>query len=730
MVQSQELKRYFYLFLRWWWLIVLCAALGAGAAYAYSLQITPVYSATATLRVQIGASSTDARNVYYIEPLANAHSQMLTGRPVMRAVVDRLRMSMAPEELAGMIKVQQVPEAGLIRLSVTHIDPVQAAQIANAVAEAYIAYTEALQQGRYAEYLDGVQAQMVEMAALIESTSAAIAALGTPVTNQEQAELARLETTLAGYRNTHAMLWNNYEDMRLTATLSSDSVVLFEPAEAPQAPDGTGTRQNTLLAGAVGAMLAVGVAFLVEYLDETLKTPDDIREALDLNTLGVIGRLGRGEGERIVAEHPRSPVSEAYRRLRTNVRFTSLDAPLRTLLVTSPGVTEGKSITVANLATAMAQAGLKVAVVDADLRRPRQHKMFNLASSQGLTQSLLDGRLNGNVCPVQDTEGLAVLPSGELPPNPAELLGSQRMHALLEELTAHADVVLVDSPPLLPVTDAAVLAQNVDGVLLVIDAGRTRRSAAQQAVESLRQVGAHLLGAVLNGVPTRGRGRYYYYYYYHDQHEYGEEGRKRVRRRGGGKRRAAHRQEERDPTLRPADPTPRRAAAPPVAEHDPTPRPADRTPRPAAPGPAAAPGPDDDPRRTRRLRLAGPQQESPRADPRRPADRTPRPADDDRKTAPLGTRPLEPLQARDPEPGSRRRPEPRTAPEPGVPDPGVPEPEPAAVEPGPRTAPEPGAPEPEPAAAGDDALAASRDWMEYARFWVRPARDAQEDRDS
>jgi succinoglycan biosynthesis transport protein ExoP len=280
-------------------------------------------------------------------------------------------------------------------------------------------------------------------------------------------------------------------------------------------------------------MLALGIGFLVEYLDDTIKSPDDVNQALGLETLGIIGRRDNGGGELVITERPRSPVAEAYRALRTNVRFSSLDSPLRTLLVTSPGVTEGKSVTVANLATAMAQAGLKVVAVDGDLRRPRQHKLFALERSEGLTQSLLDGRVDGHLCAAEQVEGLSVLPSGELPPNPADLLGSQRMQGLLDDLAAQADVVIIDSPPLLPVTDAAVLAQHVDGVLLVVEAGRTRRGAAQHAVESLRQVNANVLGVVLNAVPRRRGGGYSYYYYY-DQYYADDGGRRKRRRRKKG----------------------------------------------------------------------------------------------------------------------------------------------------------------------------------------------------
>jgi capsular exopolysaccharide synthesis family protein len=175
---------------------------------------------------------------------------------------------------------------------------------------------------------------------------------------------------------------------------------------------------------------------------------------------------------------------------------------------------------------AMAQAGLRVVVVDADLRRPRLHKVFRVHPRGGLTGSLLEGAMDGRLQP-SEVEGLVILPAGDLPPNPAELLGSHRLQGLLDALLQHMDVVLIDSPPVLPVTDAAVLARNVDGVLLVVDAGETRREVARRAVESLQQVGANLIGVVLNRVPSRRSGYYYYYEYYRE----GEDKRRHKRKR-------------------------------------------------------------------------------------------------------------------------------------------------------------------------------------------------------
>ncbi|GAB4556797.1 MAG: CpsD/CapB family tyrosine-protein kinase [Anaerolineae bacterium] len=203
----------------------------------------------------------------------------------------------------------------------------------------------------------------------------------------------------------------------------------------------------------------------------------------------------------ITIREPRSPVAEAYRSLRTNLEFCSLDEPLRTLLVTSPSPDEGKSTTLANLAVTTAQAGRRVIIADCDLRRPRQHEIFGVSNSVGLTTMVRDDQALAQP-PLQETEvpGLRILPSGPPPPNPAELLASQRMSQIIERLQQEADMVLFDAPPVIAVTDAAVLSTKVDGVLLVINAGTTRREYALRAKELLARVNARLVGAVLNNV--------------------------------------------------------------------------------------------------------------------------------------------------------------------------------------------------------------------------------------
>ncbi len=203
----------------------------------------------------------------------------------------------------------------------------------------------------------------------------------------------------------------------------------------------------------------------------------------------------------ITISNPRSPISEAYRTLRTNLEFSSLDKPLKTMVVTSAGPEEGKSTTLANLAVTLAQAERKVILVDCDLRRPSQHEIFGVANRVGLTSMVVDEEAFKNP-PLQEAPvpNLKLLPSGPLPPNPSELLGSRRMEEIIATLRERADLVLFDAPPIIAVTDAAVLASKVDGVLLVISAGTTKRDHAQRAKALLEKVNARLVGAVLNNV--------------------------------------------------------------------------------------------------------------------------------------------------------------------------------------------------------------------------------------
>lgn len=217
--------------------------------------------------------------------------------------------------------------------------------------------------------------------------------------------------------------------------------------------------------------------------------------------------------ELVVENHPKSVVAEAYRALRTNISFLSPDEPLKTIMVTSGGPVEGKSLTVANLGISFAQAGKKVIIIDADLRKPMQHRFFKLTNFDGLTSILTGEKEFSSVIRESGINNLKILTSGVTPPNPSELLGSKKMDSILEQAKEEADSVLVDVPPVIAVTDGLVLASKVDGVVLVVASQETHREMVAQAKENLEKVKANIVGTVLTKVPIESGGKYYYYYY-------------------------------------------------------------------------------------------------------------------------------------------------------------------------------------------------------------------------
>ena len=278
--------------------------------------------------------------------------------------------------------------------------------------------------------------------------------------------------------------------------------------------------RNTLLGALVGLLLAIGVVFLMDFFDDTLSSPDQITSKLGLPVLAVISHFNMEPGKPITESHPRSPVSEAFRTLRTNVQYTSVDRPLNTLLVTSADSSEGKTTVAVNLSVVLAQSGSRVTLIDADLRHPAIHKRLENPNRAGLSSLFIlsDVSLDGSVQKTR-IENLAVITSGDLPPNPSELLGSQKMGQILDQAKSFSDIVIIDTPPIMAVTDAAVLGAKVDGVLLVVEPGKTRLASARHTVEQLQRVGANLLGVVLNNLDM-GSARYGYRYYYYKGYHY------------------------------------------------------------------------------------------------------------------------------------------------------------------------------------------------------------------
>lgn len=339
------------------------------------------------------------------------------------------------------------------------------------------------------------------------------------VEHQDPASARRLANATA------QVFIDNNEDDGLTRP---GSVSIVEPASTPSSPVRPRTPLNTAIGALAGLFVAAVVIMVYEYLDDTLKTSEDVEAAAALPTLGGVGRFPRrrrGTAGLVLTSTDRSAAAEAYRVLRTNLQFSTFDA--QTLLISSASPGEGKTTTVANLAVAIAQTGTRCVVVDSDLRRPALHHLFGVSNSAGLTSALLAREPSiGRFLQPTDVEHLSVLASGPLPPNPSELLSSRRMDAVMEALKHEAEIVLFDSPPALAVADASILAGKVDGAILVVDSGRTRAQALREAAEALGRSKTRVLGAVLNKL-TRGRHGYYSYSYYYGPAESTNGNRKR-----------------------------------------------------------------------------------------------------------------------------------------------------------------------------------------------------------
>ena len=537
-----QIRQYWNLFKKWLWLLAVGALLAGGIAYAVNRNTTPVYQAGSTLMITPGsAPSLDNYNALYAaERLARTYAELLSSGPVMEETQRRLNEvaatdpALADQGLAFQASAQPLRDTQLLGLQVTGTDPERIAAAANLLLEVFGEWLNDIQQSRYSDSKASLEAEMARAQASIQEVEAAIREVQARQDEADANELARLQDQLGQYRSSYTTLLNSYSSISLAEASSGDTVTVVSRAEVPRAPIRPQVMRNSLLAAVAGILLAAGIAFLVEYLDDTVKTPDDAQE-VGLGILATVQRAG-GNGKKRPQElfalnQTRSPVTEAYRTLRTNLQFSSLDRPVHCLVVTSAMAAEGKTTTVANLAVVMAQAGKRVLLVDADLRRPAVHRLFGLNNRSGLTDALVGepAALNSFLRET-DVKNLRVLTSGPVPPNPQELLGSQRMEDLLQRLRREADLILIDTPPSLVVADANVLAARTDGVLLVVNADRTRRMAVQQATEGLRQVGASVLGGVLNMVDIRrGGGAGYYSYYGHSySHYYGEgEGRRR-----------------------------------------------------------------------------------------------------------------------------------------------------------------------------------------------------------
>jgi succinoglycan biosynthesis transport protein ExoP len=335
-------------------------------------------------------------------------------------------------------------------------------------------------------------------------------------------ELGILQREAQSNRQIYDMLLQRARETNIAREIKPTQARILDAADVPQAPILPNTRQNLLIALLAGLMMAVGSAFGLEQLDNRVKTPDEIKTRLHLPLLGFVpevrARTG-SDGAPLMTNNAPSAFVEALRSIRTNVLYSIADESMKSLVITSASLSEGKTVVAGNLAIAIAQSGQRVLLIDADMRRPTLHQLFSLNRDPGLSNLLVGTVKASDVVQRSGIPNLWVMPSGLRPPNPPELLGSQRFKNMMAALSNHFDWILLDAPPIAPVTDACVIANHDIGVLFVVGAERTSRSVVRRALEQLGNVDARVIGGVLSRVDIE-RHRYYYSKYYHPR--YGE----------------------------------------------------------------------------------------------------------------------------------------------------------------------------------------------------------------
>lgn len=500
---------------RRWAIPVLAITLVGGlVAYGVSKRITPTYEASATVLVvagpqQAGANPGIALNNDQVTTTAAA---LMTEAPILQRVINDLKLGTTTDQLAKHVTATPVTNAQLVNVTVQDPNAVAATRIANTITSDFV--DQVTQQNNK---------RVNQAGSVLESQITAL----TNRLNDEENQLANtprgqdttaLKAQITDNTNLLSTITATYTTFQQTQAQNLETVSIPAPAVQPAQPSSPKLPLNIALGVVTGLLVALAIAALAEYLDQGLHSEEDVRDRLGVPCLAIIPRFNARPGAGNDHRHEER-AREAYRRLRTNLLFSELDKPLKTIVVTSARPGEGKTRTVSNLAVSLASSEKSVLIVDADMHRPNQHRIFHKPITQGLSEMLIAASTAGH--PILNGRhettyaNLSILTSGVLPPNPSELLASQRTKLLINGLERLRDVVIIDTPPAQALTDALSVAAHSSGVILVVESGKTNAVQARAVIDSLHKVGARVLGVVLN--KAKGRQLASYYYYQQDQ---------------------------------------------------------------------------------------------------------------------------------------------------------------------------------------------------------------------
>lgn len=516
---------------RWALVIVAGGAIAALTSFAVSKILPAEYQAEAELYIAPAATPTVAfQDVVLGTNVARSYVQLLMADVVLRPVMEEMHWDDI-KSFKEHARAAQVRDTSIITVSFRDGDPRRAADIANAIARSFIAQSKTLQstlQGTTVTQLEtqirSIEEDIASLDGQITSLRASLAATPRPgqtadpaARGEMQAQLLTLDSSRQTKQQTLAQLLKTRDDMRLAAVRAESTVSLWDPALPPEQAVAPRVGLNTALGGLAGILVTFLIVLGLSYIDDRVTELEDVEPRLGIAPLGQV-HLGLSpetlSGKLYVRDEPRSPEAEAFRSIRTNLQFAGVDKRPKILVVTSALPREGKSVVSANLALAFAQAGSRTILIDADLRRPSQHRIFGVSAAVGLTSLLTESASISQISRLEVAPQLIVVPSGPLPPNPSELLSSARMGALLTTLQRLTDdvTIIIDTSPVLAAADAVGLATKADGAIVVVDSARTHTIATIRTVEALKRVRANVLGAVLNKVSSAEAGYYYYKY--------------------------------------------------------------------------------------------------------------------------------------------------------------------------------------------------------------------------
>jgi len=508
-----NLNTYLRPLIRWWRLILSAAVLAVFASGISTLFQPNVYVSRTTLVVgtTILDPNPDSGQIYVAQQLAQIYADMALREPVQMAVMESLGISWLPK-----YQSQVVPNTQIVEIQVTDTNPRRAQVIANELASQLIQESPAVagtqtgtRQDFIAEQLSSLQDQIQQTEIRIEELQKSLIGLNSA------SQIANIENEISGQTVKLNTLRENYASFLANSQQGALNILsVVEPANLPTRPAGTNRMVIILLAGLVGFSLGAGAAYLLEYLDQTVRTTTDVERIFDAPVIGYISEIsGSGSKAAYVARDRNSVLAESFRLLWSNIEFVRMSKNLKTILVTSPSQGNGKTTVASNLALSIAQGEHDVVLVDADLRRPAVHGSLKLSKAPGLCDVISNHAAVETVVRPWEGDGcLKVLTVGNQPPNITEVVGSNRISAILMELKSKHELVIVDSPPLI-IADAYNLASRVDGVIVVIEPGQTTNDQAKALKEQLQRANAKILGFVFNKVTQESIHSYGDYQY-------------------------------------------------------------------------------------------------------------------------------------------------------------------------------------------------------------------------